>query len=133
MQIKPHIFPITISMSLIQVFQMAIDDYGGLIESDFCIQFKHPKYGPRIAELHPVEVGIEQSGQLLYITDHCLVGTQPDVELVQSLKFDFQFGRFQQLTQDLPIKAGAEVFSLWQYNFLKHYGKGLYHVLVGSL
>ena len=97
------------------------------------LNFRDPDYSPETGGYHPVEIALDQSGSLLYMTDFAFVGDGYFAELAKELDFDFSYGLFQQFGREYPIREGAELFSLWQENFVCYYQSGVFQVSVSEL
>lgn len=104
------------------VFAQALAELVKNIDSKaVTINFRDPDYSPQTGGFHPVEIRLEKSAdqwQLCYITDFCYVGYQGQWELVKELDFDFSCGVFQSISGLLVIEAAAELYPIWEQNFL---------------
>ncbi len=92
------------------------------------LNFRDPKYSATTGGYHPVEICINSSGQILFITDFSYVGSGEMVELAKELDFDFSQRVFEQFWHNYPIAEGAEMFELWQNNFCSYYQSGVFEV-----
>ncbi len=133
MQIRVAHGDISISPDLIRIIQHSIAQYEGEIDTGFCILFKDPGYSAETGGFHPVEIGLNPTGKLLYITDFAYVGRQPYAELVKELDFDFQHRVVQQAGRDYSISNGVSLYKLWESNFLAYYAMDVYVVTVTTL
>lgn len=104
------------------VFTKALAELVKNIDSNaVTINFRDPDYSPQTGGFHPVEIRLEKGTdqwQLCYITDFCYVGYQGQWELVKELDFDFSCGVFQSISGLLVIEAAAELYPIWEQNFL---------------
>ena len=104
------------------VFAKALAELVKNIDSNaVTINFRDPDYSPQTGGFHPVEIRLEKGAdqwQLCYITDFCYVGYQGQWELVKELDFDFSCGVFQSISGLLVIEAAAELYPIWEQNFL---------------
>ncbi len=104
------------------VFALALAELVKNIDSKaVTINFRDPDYSPQTGGFHPVEIRLEKGDdqwQLCYITDFCYVGYQGQWELVKELDFDFSCGVFQSISGLLVIEAAAELYLIWEQNFL---------------
>ena len=104
------------------VFTKALAELVKNIDSNaVTINFRDPDYSPQTGGFHPVEIRLEKSAdqwQLCYITDFCYVGYAGQWELVKELDFDFSCGVFQSISGLLVIEAAAELYPIWEQNFL---------------
>lgn len=104
------------------VFALALAELVKNIDSNaVTINFRDPDYSPQTGGFHPVEIRLEKADdqwQLCYITDFCYVGYQGQWELVKELDFDFSCGVFQSISGLLVIEAAAELYPIWEQNFL---------------
>ena len=92
------------------------------------LTFKDPSYCPEQGGYHPVEIALNGDGSLCYITDFAYVGCPPYAELAKEVDFDFDCGLLQHFGHEYPIAQGAELFELWQSNFISYYRSGVYWV-----
>ena len=95
------------------------------------LHFKDPEYSADQGGFHPVEIMIQPTGKLNYITDFSYVGIGPYAELEKELDFDFSLNLFGHRGHDYPLDAGREIFQIWQENFVFYYGMGVYVVRLG--
>ncbi|MDI5833420.1 DUF2787 family protein [Shewanella xiamenensis] len=104
------------------VFAQALAELVKNIDSNaVTINFRDPDYSPQTGGFHPVEIRLEKGKdqwQLCYITDFCYVGYQGQWELVKELDFDFSCGVFHSISGLLVIEAAAELYPIWEQNFL---------------
>jgi len=105
------------------------DDHfaGGVIFS-----FKDPTYSFESGGYHPVEVCINSFGKLQYVTDFAHVGRPPQVELAKELDFDFEVNCFGHVGIDYPLSEGAELFAIFQENFVGYYQADIFAIEVSS-
>ena len=90
-------------------------------ENVVTINFRDPNYSADGGGYHPVEIRLENDGdgwRFCYITDFCYVGSGYMAELAKDLDFDFQAGIFQNLFGTFPIEQAAEMYQLWEQNFI---------------
>jgi len=100
---------------------------GGVIFS-----FKDPTYSFEEGGYHPVEVCINTFGKLQYVTDFAHVGRPPQVELAKELDFDFEHCCFGHMGIDYPLSDGAELFAIFQANFVSYYQSEVFTVKLSS-
>jgi len=103
------------------------DDFNGMV-----LNFRDPDYSAESGGYHPVEVAIDQSGQIHYITDFAYFGASPMAELDKELDFDFASGIFQQRGRVYPIEQAGELFAVWQINFVDYYKAKIFDISVCS-
>jgi hypothetical protein len=132
MQIRVTNSPFKISPKLIAVLQQQLSTYDKQIECGVCITFKDPEYSADTGGFHPVEIGLDPTGKLLYITDFAYVGSQPFVELAKEIDFDFQHGDFEHFGRVFPLHDGADLYALWEDNFLAYHAMNVYRVTVSD-
>jgi len=92
--------------------------------------FKDPTYSAENGGFHPVEVCINALGKLQYVTDFAYVGALPFVELAKELDFNFSQGCFGHMGIDYPLTEGAELFAIFQANFVSYYQSEIFTVEV---
>jgi len=90
--------------------------------------FKDPTYSYESGGYHPVEVCINSFGKLQYVTDFAHVGRPPQVELAKELDFDFEHCCFGHMSIDYPLSEGAELFAIFQENFVSYYQSEVFAV-----
>jgi len=133
MQIRGEHKDISISKALIQVLRKSISQHECEPDTGLCVHFKDPGYSAETGGFHPVEIGLDATGKLLYITDFVYVGRQPYVELVKGLDFDFQYDVLQQAGHDVPLSRDClALYKLWEQNFLAYHAMGVYQVTVST-
>lgn len=124
---------VSISSALIEIIRQSISRYGGDTDSGLCIHFNDPGYSAETGGFHPVEIGLDATGKLLYITDFVYVGRQPFVELVKDLDFDFQHRVVQQEGRDYQLSKGAALYGLWERNFIAYIMMNIYQISLTQL
>jgi len=92
--------------------------------------FKDPSYSAEDGGFHPVEVCINALGKLQYVTDFSYVGALPFVELAKELDFDFGQRCFGHCDIYYPLSDGAELFAIFQENFVSYYQSEIFTVEV---
>jgi hypothetical protein len=101
------------------------------------ITFRDPNYSVEAGGFHPVEIYVDEFGQLKYITDFALWGMPPYEELVKELDFDFGLGLFTHNTvfssSESHISKGRDMFQLWSTNFIDYYKMGVYQVEIQEI
>ncbi len=94
------------------------------------LNFRDPDYCAEKGGFHPVEIRMDASGDIQYVTDFSYVGYGGYEELVKELDFDFSLGLFQQFDRCYPIESAREMFLMWQQNFCAYYHMGVYQVQI---
>ena len=95
------------------------------------LNFRDPSYSAATGGFHPVEIRINSNVEIEYITDFCYVGQPPFSELTKELDFDFLNQCFFQLFKgEYPIDAGAELFEIWQTNFVSYVSMSVFEITV---
>jgi DNA-binding beta-propeller fold protein YncE len=104
----------------------------GLQGQSVIFNFRDPNYSAETGGYHPVEIMVEADGSLVYVTDFTYVGQGDFAELTTELNWDFRCGEYEQLWYgaNLPLHVGAEMFGIWQKNFLSYYGDDVFEVEV---
>lgn len=122
-----------IAPALTQLLEKIRTEHGKLNE-EVIINFRDPDYSAETGGFHPVEISLKRDGSLRYVTDFCYVGREPFVELAKELDWDFEGGTYEQLFYgaNLPLQVGAEMFGIWQRNFLSYYDMKVFTVEVNS-
>jgi hypothetical protein len=128
MNIDVSRLPFAVEPALITLLQDVV--MAGKVEPGHAVTvtFRDPTYSFEAGGFHPVEIGINAKGVPDYITDFSLVGVGPFAELAKEIDFDFSLKLFQHFGQEYPIDLGADMFELWQQNFLSYHAMGIYTV-----
>ena len=133
MRINQHSCLLPISDALANIIHDEIVGAEVDTSSGVVINFRDPDYSAETGGFHPVEIAVRSDGHLVYITDFSFAGSPPYAELVKELDFDFELEVFQQYGREYPITQAAELYALWQENFISYHGMGVYQVTVGEL
>ena len=130
MNIDVSRLPFAVAPSLISLLQESI--VAGNVNSGqaVTVSFRDPTYSAETGGFHPVEVRINAKGVPDYITDFSFAGVGSFAELVKEIDFDFSLKLFQHFGQEYPIDLGADLFEIWQQNFLSYSEMGVYAVEV---
>lgn len=99
----------------------------------FTINFRDPRYSAETGGYLPVEIAVSDLGRILYITEFRYVGTGHFKELAKNVDFDFHTGFFQVEGVDYPIFRGAELYPIWERNFVDYIKDGVYEAEVMPL
>jgi hypothetical protein len=102
------------------------------VESAIIINFRDPHYSAESGGFHPLEVMISNQGVIGYVTDFSYVGLPPYAELAKEVDFDFTYKLFGQMGRDYPLTDGAELFQLYQSNFVNYFNSGVFTVSVSG-
>ncbi len=122
--------PLLLSKELVDVLNEALADQQLQPGNGVALNFRDPSYSAEAGGFHPVEIGVDPSGKVLYITDFAYVGLAPFAELAKEIDFDFQFGLLQHFGHEYPISTGRELFEIWQRNFVSYHRMGVYELTV---
>ena len=122
---------IKIAPALLQLLE-GLRQVNGLQGQSVIFNFRDPNYSAETGGYHPVEIMVEKDGSLVYVTDFTFVGQGDFAELATELNWDFRCGEYEQLWYgtNLPLHVGAEMFGIWQKNFLSYYGDDVFQVEV---
>ena len=106
----------------------------GLQDQSVIFNFRDPDYSADKGGYHPVEIMVEKDGSLVYVTDFTYVGEGHFAELTTELNWDFRCNEYEQLWYgaNLPLHVGAEVFAIWQKNFLDYHAMKVYQIEVSA-
>jgi len=128
MQLNTDNLQLPLPQALHQIIQSQVADR----EFGCVISFRDQSYSAEAGGFHPVEIYVDEFGQIQYITEFAYWGMPPHDELVKELDFDFSLGLFQQNTvfgsAESSINAGREMFQLWCSNFVSYYNMGVYQI-----
>ena len=122
---------IKIAPALLQLLE-GLRQVNGLQGQSVIFNFRDPNYSAETGGYHPVEIMVEKDGSLVYVTDFTYVGQGEFAELTTELNWDFRCNEYEQLWYgtNLPLHVGAEMFGIWQKNFLSYYGDEVFQVEV---
>ena len=129
-QIAPSII---INKDLIKILETLIADTAVKTDELITLNFRDPTYTAEHGGYHPVEICINGSGTIKYITDFSFVGQGAYAELVKELDFDFSLNLFQQIGRNYPLEQGAGLFKIFQSNFVSYYKSGVFEVEVNIM
>ena len=130
MQIDISKCPYSLSKELLALLTIEIEKQALPEDEAITLNFRDPSYSPAEGGFHPVEIRISNTGRIEYITDFAYVGMPPFAELAKEIDFDFKLGLFQHFGREHPIAEGAELFTIWQQNFVSYHGMGVYTLAV---
>jgi len=128
--------PFKISGNLLGILTRELNKVENLPEQadHFIFSFRDESYSAESGGYHPVESHIVEMKGLWcfdYITDFAFVGCGQDAELVKEIDFDFSSGiGYQMYAGDDDINRFAELFEIWQSNFIDYFESGVYTVKI---
>lgn len=97
------------------------------------LNFRDPNYDSDQGGYHPVEIRLVNQGDtwcLDYATDFGYVGqVYPELEKIIDISWSQNYVWFN-LTGDLSLKEGRELYRLWETNFLSYHAGGVYTISV---
>lgn len=128
MKIKTTGYQLKMSPPFIKVLEEIIESHG-IETKSFNINCRDQSYSESHGGWMPVELWIE-NGVIRYVTDFSFVGPPGQRELAKNLDFDFGLGLFQQLGIDHPISEAAELWAVYQDNFVEYFRMGVYQIKV---
>jgi hypothetical protein len=133
MKINIENCPIPIKRAFVDLLEAEIKKSGINPQHGVIINFRDPDYSPETGGYHPVEVMVSKSVTIAYVTDFAFCGG-PFPELVKELDWDIMAGVFGHMgMRDYPIEQGAELYSIFQSNFIEYHRMGVFQVSVSSL
>ncbi|EDM25795.1 hypothetical protein LNTAR_15302 [Lentisphaera araneosa HTCC2155] len=94
------------------------------------INFRDPNYSAERGGFHPVEIMIDERELIQYITDFSYLGRGAYPDLSKEIEFDFRNQIFCHLQREYALQDGAQVFKLWQANFVAYNDLGAYQIEV---
>lgn len=124
--------PFEISSQLLEILNNEIQKTGDVPEhiDEFTLSFKDESYSAEQGGYHPVEihiVKIKGVWKFDYITDFTYVGSGHNSELVKEIDFDFTTGLgFQLYAGDDDLKFFAELYKVWESNFISYFESGVF-------
>lgn len=128
MKIQTQGIPLPVDTALVELLETDLVIAG--VPFPVTLNFRDPSYSVDRGGFHPVEIAFDPAGCIQYITDFAYVGLGPYAELAKELDFDFSLGLFQHFGYEFPISEGAEMFAIWQKNFVSYYRMGVFQVQV---
>jgi hypothetical protein len=125
-------YPLQISRKLVSILQREIDRAKILAGTAAYIHFRDPSYSASAGGFRPVEVFINDTGLIQYLTEFTWVGREPMLDLAKSADFDLCQGVYQDLyaCHRLDTKDVKEFWKLWSGNFISYYEMDIYTVEV---
>lgn len=94
------------------------------------LQFRDPDYDDILGGYHPVDIAVDGQGRILWITDFAYTEVAGVTELARELDFDFFREIFQHRGFCQPLTYGADLFRLWQSNFLHYVQMNVFDVRI---
>jgi len=128
MKINTEVCPFKVDKRLVEILETEIGGANVPAGVPVVLNFRDPNYDAESGGFHPVEIRVSANGSLVYVTDFAYVGVVYCAELCKELDFDFGLRLFQVFGQESKIEAGAEMFALWQENFISYYQMQVYSV-----
>mgnify|MGYP001300209735 CR=1 FL=1 len=128
MKINTEVCPFKVDKRLVEILETEIGKANVPAGVPVVLNFRDPDYDAESGGFHPVEIRVSAAGSLVYVTDFAYVGVGYCAELCKELDFDFGLRLFQVFGQESKIEAGAEMFALWQENFISYYQMQVYSV-----
>lgn len=128
MKINQQVCPYRLDPRLVTLLQTEVNQADIKPDQAVTISFRDPSYSAEAGGYHPVEVRITANGAISYITDFSFAGIGPFAELVKEIDFDFGLRSFQHFGREHVLEDGAELFAVWQENFLAYYAGGIFEV-----
>lgn len=97
---------------------------------DVVFSFRDEHYEAETGGYHPVEIRLVKYQDLWcfdYITDFTYVGCGHNAELTKEIDFDFTNGiGFQLYIGEHQLSVWAELFDMWQMNFIDYFKSGVF-------
>jgi hypothetical protein len=97
------------------------------------LNFRDPTYSATEGGYHPVEIHVDDGGNLLCLTDFAYFGKPPFVELGIELDWSFEHDSFRQFDSFYDLECGRSLLGLYTRNFTAYYHCGVYDVEVTAL
>jgi hypothetical protein len=132
MQIQSAGYPLPVSQKLVTLLQRELDKSDLDSSSGVTFNLRDPDYSAESGGYHPVEIFVDEQGQIQYITDFAYYGVGAFAELDREIDFDFSRNVFQHMGREFPIERGASLFPLWQSNFCSYVERQVFDVSISS-
>jgi hypothetical protein len=94
------------------------------------LQFRDPDYDVDAGGFHPVDIAVDDRGRIQWITDFAYTEVEGITELGRELDFDLSRGIFQHRGFCQPLAYGADLFQLWQSNFIHYVQMNVFDVQI---
>ena len=124
--------PFKISEQLLDILKNEVQKTGERPEQldDVVFSFRDENYSAESGGYHPVEIHLVNNKGLWcfdYITDFTYVGCGQDAELTKEIDFDFSSGiGFQLYSGDDDLNYLAELYEVWENNFISYFESGVF-------
>lgn len=128
MKIDTSNCPFHLSSKFIKILEDEIQRAGNSGNDHVTLNFRDPTYSAEDGGYHPVEIRIDASGVIQYVTDFSYAGIGPYAELVKEIDFDFGLGLFQHFGREFALQKGKELFAIWCNNFVSYYRMEIFEV-----
>ena len=130
MHIQAQGYALPIDSALIDLLKPHLRSVLGPPQQVVVVQFRDPDYDANTGGYHPVDIAVDGQGRIQWITDFAYTEVEGVTELGRELDFDLSRGIFQHWGFCQPLAKGAELFQLWQSNFLHYAQCGVFDVQV---
>lgn len=130
MKINTEVCPFKVDKRLVEILETEIGKANVPAGVPVVLNFRDPNYDAESGGFHPVEIRISAAGSLVYVTDFAFIGRGYSAELCKEIDFDFGVRQFQHFGRIYPINMGADLYQLWQENFISYYQMQVYSVTV---
>lgn len=132
MIIKKETTAFDLGSGLLALLQRELKKSEKTAKGPVIFNFRDPSYSYEAGGYRPVEIRINERGEVGYITEFTYFGIPPFVELGKSSDFDFSTRIFQNEYRAYPItEHGVEpYYRLWEQNFCSYVAMGVFEVQV---
>jgi hypothetical protein len=125
-------YALHIEKALIQIIEKELAKVNTTASLNTILNFRDSTYSATEGGFHPVEIMINDKGQIQYITDFAYVGFGDYAELAKELDFDFSCGLVEQFGHCYPIENAWELFPVFVQNFCAYYHQGVFDVEISQ-
>ena len=132
MKIKSDTYVFSINCALIKIIEKELSHLETYQTDFYILNFRDPGYSVEGGGFHPVEIMLNQTGLIQYITDFAYVGQGEMAELVKEIDFEFSSGICEHFGRCYPIEQCNELFDAWQQNFCAYYDMGVFQVTASN-
>lgn len=134
MTIKTKTSAFPVSERLVQLLTSALCEAGDYPHRSVTLNFRDPDYSAERGGYRPVEIRVNDDGEIVYITEFTYFGQGAFAELSKATDFDFgeRTYRNEYRTYVITDRGVEEFYRLWESNFCAYIEMDVFKVQVSA-
>lgn len=134
MTIKTKTTAFPVSEKLVQLLVSALCEAGDCPHRSVTLNFRDPDYSAERGGFRPVEIRVDDNGEIVYITEFTYFGQGAYAELAKATDFDFGERTYSNEYRSYPItdRGVEDFYRLWEQNFCACIEMGVFKVQVSA-